>query len=150
MTRSIVLLLLVAFGLAGCEATNGRMTEMFSFGNKTSKKEQEDKHRITYQKDRDPEALRWLLANCVDTGMTVKEVNQILGEEGRREANSRWLTTKGGHYRMGDKAYQWGPDKAGHTLYLIFREDRLVNFDPKQFSDSAAFGDFQESDDLML
>jgi hypothetical protein len=34
--------------------------------------------------------------------------------------------------------YAFGPDSEGQTVYLAFREDMLVNFDPLDFRSSAA------------
>jgi hypothetical protein len=35
--------------------------------------------------------------------------------------------------RQGDATFKWGPDRAGRSIYLIFRDDHLVNFDPHEF-----------------
>ncbi|MDA0835255.1 MAG: hypothetical protein O2955_17490 [Planctomycetota bacterium] len=104
------------------------------FSCKTDRNEAE-KRRQTYQSERDPESICWLLAHEVHSGMMLEEVNQVLGENGVREENSQWITTKGGNYRADDVAYRWGPDSEGGTVYLIFREDRLVNFDAATFKD---------------
>lgn len=101
-------------------------------------KNQAEKHRQRYQSEREPESICWLLANEIHSGMLLEEVNRVLGENGVREQNSRWITSNGGNYRADDVAYRWGPDAKGGTVYLLFREGKLVNFDPKQFEDRLA------------
>lgn len=98
-----------------------------------SAKEEED-YRTRYQTQRDPEALAWLLANRLQTGMSLQEVERVLGEDGVREANDLWIKTGGGHYRAGDVIYHWGPDNEGKRVYLGFREELLVNFDPREYA----------------
>ena len=56
-----------------------------------------------------------------------------MGEDGTLETGDRRLMTGGGNYRVGDEMYAFGPDSKGKTVYLAFREDRLVNFERSEF-----------------
>lgn len=91
-----------------------------------------DSQRRLYQSDRDPVALRWLLSHCVHRQMTVKEISVVLGEDGTRVHDDTWLK-RGNGYREDDTVYRWGPDKNGRDIYLVFRNARLINFDPSEF-----------------
>ena len=93
----------------------------------------EEQYRRQYQTSRDPEAMRWLLAHRIESGMSVVDVNHVLGEEGTRALNDRWVKTNGGHYRSGDVVYKWGPENQGKSVYLVFRDGHLVNFDPNEY-----------------
>ena len=92
-------------------------------------------YRERFQTDRDPDALNWLLANAIDAGMSLSEVEQVLAEEGQHVYDDRWVKTNGGYYRSGDLVYKWNPDSRGRSIYLVFREDKLVNFNPDEFKD---------------
>ena len=89
--------------------------------------------RTEYQQTGSPEAIRGLLARCVEQGMSPGEVSEILGEPGQRVYDDGWITNDGGVYQVGDEAYKWGPDGRGTSYFLVFRDRRLVNFDPAQF-----------------
>ena len=126
--------LLASLSGIGCEALTDSATSGRSlFSVRRDDTRDEIKYRERFRTDRDPEAMRWLLANRVRSGMTAADINGLLGDTGEREFNDRWLKTNGGLYRSGDVVYRWGPDNEGHSVYLVFREDRLVNFDPKEF-----------------
>jgi|GEM_PF-1373954 len=93
----------------------------------------QQKHRKDYQTSRDPGAIRWLLGNTIKNGMSVKQVNHLLGEEGVREANSQWIKKGQSEYRVDDVIYHYGPDSKGTAYYLAFREGKLIYFDPAEF-----------------
>jgi hypothetical protein len=95
----------------------------------------EARNRTEYQTTHSRKALRWLIANKLDAGMSLEDVSHIIGQDGELEQNSGWLKRKHGAYRVDDKAYRFGPDDKGESVYLFFREGKLVNFDPKQFAD---------------
>jgi hypothetical protein len=88
--------------------------------------------RGRYQADRDPAAMRWLLAHQIQSHMTVADINNVFGEDGTRVYDDAWLK-KGNGYRTDDVVFRWGPDKNGRNIYLVFREKRLINFDPKEY-----------------
>ena len=99
---------------------------------------QQETNRRRYQKERLPAAMQWLMANSIESGMSLSEVNRVFGEEGRREFNDTWIKTNGGHYRSGDKVHKWGPDSGGRTVYLVFRDGHLVNFDSRDYDTQPA------------
>ena len=91
--------------------------------------------RKTFQTTRSREALHWLLAHRIQSGMSHGEVSRVLGEEGVREFNDRWLKNQGSQIQVSDIIYRFGPDNAGQSIYLAFRDDKLVNFEPDNFRD---------------
>lgn len=120
--------------LHGCEspAWVRSLSESFSMpGDATYRLE--ESYRRDYQSTRSRKAMHWLLANRIDTGMTYGEVCQILGQDGDREYVDRWLKEKGSTFRVDDAIYRFGPDDEGHSYYLAFRDDRLVNYDRDHF-----------------
>jgi len=126
-------LCLCAIGFWGCESV-GKGTGLFATKStaEVSAKRTLESERTRYQTDRESSAARWLLAHCVKPHMTVKEINDILGEDGKRVRDDTWLK-RGNGYRQDDIVYSWGPDNHGHDIYLVFRDKRLINFDPKEF-----------------
>jgi hypothetical protein len=91
-------------------------------------------HQQQFLIDGDPEALDWLLKHSVESGMTVEEVNSALGDAGERIEHDGQYKNTGGLYQQSDKGYRWGPDRKGRSVTLFFREGRLVNFDPDDFT----------------
>jgi hypothetical protein len=116
--------------LAGCEGGPGSIFTGLQSPQRTA---DSATYRQRYLTNRDPEALRWLMGNAIQQGMTVGDVSEALGQEGEREFDDHRLKTGGHHYRATDVAYRWGPDSNGHAVYLFFRDDKLLNFDPEQF-----------------
>ncbi len=92
-----------------------------------------EKYRTRFQTTRDPKALDWILKNRLYSGMSRSNVEKEIGEEGEYQESSKWLKATGGTFRSSDDAYKWGPDESGRSVYLIFRENILVNFDPEDF-----------------
>ncbi len=88
--------------------------------------------RDDFQLHRDHKALYWLLANRIQTGMQLHEVEQVLGEPGERETDLSRLKSDG-VYQTTDLVYKWGPDQTGHSVVLFFRDNHLVNFDRESF-----------------
>lgn len=95
---------------------------------------EEIENRERFQRTQDPEALRWLIANRLENGMTRAEVEGVIGQPGRFEPNDRLLKTNNNAYRSSDKMYAFGPDSKSRTYFLVFRDNRLVGFDPKEFA----------------
>ena len=120
--------------LAGCESPEWTRSLNDSFsaveqpGSKTS-----EQHRQEYVATHDHESMRWLLSHCVEMGMSYRKVCHIMGEDGTLETGDRQLLSGGGNYRVGDEMYAFGPDSKGKTVYLAFREDRLVNYERSEF-----------------
>jgi hypothetical protein len=106
----------------------------------SAERRDEVEYRDRYLTTKDPAALRWLLEHRIHSGMSVADVNLVLGEDGERQYNDQWIKTKGGYYRTGDEVYHWGPDNEGRGLYLVFRDEQLVNFDPEDYSNAVANG----------
>jgi hypothetical protein len=88
--------------------------------------------RDNFQLHRDHKSLYWLLANRIQTGMQLHEVEQVLGEPGERETDMSRLKSDG-MYQTTDLVYKWGPDETGHSVVLFFRDGHLVNFDRNSF-----------------
>ena len=125
-----------AIASAGCESLGkGSSASLTKSAPEGGTKRTPDSERRRYQADRDPAAARWLLAHCVRRQMTVKEINAVFGEDGARVHDDTWLK-RGNGYREDDTVYRWGPDKNGRDIYLIFRDKRLINFDPKEFGET--------------
>lgn len=89
--------------------------------------------RRLYQSEKDPRAIRWLLGHRLKQGMQRGLVNRILGEDGERRYNDAALKERNDGSRLSDETYQWGPDAEGNSYVLFFRNDRLVNFNPKDY-----------------
>lgn len=130
--KGILYSLVLLSSLAGCESSgwNTRLMEAFS-PDQSPNADIEEKHRTAYALDRSREDLYWLLANRVDAGMARQQVDGILGEEGVREPNGQWA--RGGDFQVNDDVYRYGPDSTGQSVYLVFREGHLVNYDPEDF-----------------
>lgn len=94
-----------------------------------------EEHRTKFQETRSEADLRWLLAHCITTGMTPAEVGHVLGEDGRRVYDDGWVKNNGGSFQAGDETWKWAADREGHSLMLVFRENRLIGFDPDEFRD---------------
>ncbi len=130
---SVGWLLLVAAVVCGCETFQSSFLSAVLNLSPSRRAAEEEAFRREYQETHSAAAMQWLLANCVHSGMTLEEVNRVLGEEGVREYDDLPIKTNGGFYRADDVVYRWGPDNQGHSVYLVFRDGRLVNFDPDEF-----------------
>jgi hypothetical protein len=120
---------------AGCEtpAWVRSLNEAFAARRPDASFEAQETHRHDYLATHSRQSMRWLLGHCVDAGMSYKEVCRALGEEGARETQDTWIKTRGGPYQVGDDVYAFGPDNEGQSVYLVFREDQLIGFDPEEF-----------------
>lgn len=117
--------------LAGCETANLQKA-MLPPAERHSPDE-ERQHRTRYQTDHDSDSIRWLLSRRVRQGMSEPDVAAILGEPGTPVPADQWIKNEGG-YHMGDETFKWGPDDAGRAYYLVFREGKLVNYNPSEFA----------------
>lgn len=120
--------------LAGCESPGWaqRLDDAFAIDPKVTEEEVE-RHRTGYVANGNPDDLHWLLRNQVHSGISYEGVCRILGEKGTRVTHDRAVKTSGGNYQSGDDVYSFGPDRNGQALFLVFRENKLVNFDPSEF-----------------
>ena len=129
---------MLLLGFAGCEAgPAGGFAGLRPVSDKPAAEKSEMEYRKQFQIERDPQALSWLLANRIQQGMTVGEVTEVLGQEGRREFADQKLKAGNPNYRADDIAYRWGPDSNGRAIYLLFRDGKLLNYDPREFADAA-------------
>ncbi len=92
------------------------------------------KQRERFQLDRDPAAFSWLLAHRIQNGMSVSEVGEALGDSGEEFSSSQALKGNAKEYQTTDVGYRWGPDAQGRSVILFFRENHLVNFNPREFA----------------
>ena len=123
---------LAALVFAGCGSPDWTRTMNDSFKFQDSSKAVEEKHRQDYVATHSRKAMRWLLSHCVDTGMSLDQVCNIMGEEGILEMHDRAFKSHGGNYHLDDEMYSW-KDNEGRAIYLGFRDNRLVNFDRADF-----------------
>jgi hypothetical protein len=133
--RALLTLLLIGAGwlVAGCETLpDGKLGELV-FGSGDRAMQLEEEHRERYQETRKPDDRDWLLGHAVESGMTPTQVTRVLGQEGERVANDAWIKNGDGHYQIDDQAWKWGPDSEGQSVFLVFRDSKLVNFDPHEF-----------------
>ncbi len=128
---------LIVVGLGCAKMPSPTESLLSTLGRHDTDRELADQYRLRFQTERDPAAIRWLLAHRIQTGMSVSAVNDILGEPGTRVFADRPFKTAGGHFRSDDVIYKWGPDRDGNAYYLGFRNGILVNFDPRSFDDAA-------------
>ncbi|HEY3968486.1 MAG TPA: hypothetical protein VGM05_28315 [Planctomycetaceae bacterium] len=108
------------------------MNDSFTVKEKTSSREIEEKHRQEYAATHSRKSMRWLLAHCVDAGMSFDQVCKVMGEEGTREIHDHAFKSHGGNYLLDDEMYSWKDDE-GRAIYLGFRDNRLVNFERSEF-----------------
>ncbi|MGQ0637214.1 MAG: hypothetical protein ACT4QC_21610 [Planctomycetaceae bacterium] len=124
---------------AGCEspAWVRSLNDAFTMRRAENALAQQESHRREYVASHSRQSMRWLLGHCVNTGMPYKEVCRALGEDGARESHDTWIKTRGGPYQVGDEVYAFGPDNEGQSVYLVFRDDQLIGFDPDEFRKEA-------------
>ena len=124
--------LLVCLAGFGCESTSLNSSLLETLAGRPVVSEQElSQRRASYIEHHNREDLYWLLQNCVTTGMGVHEVAGVIGETPELEPHSQWL--KQADFRVDDKVYKFGPDSQGQSVYLLFREGRLINHNPDEY-----------------
>jgi hypothetical protein len=129
-----MLLLTVACLSAGCELARSQ-TWLFP-ESKSQATSDEQKQRTKFQTEQSSEAVRWLLSHRVRQGMSQQDVALIIGEDGAPVDADAWIKNDASSgYQVGDETCRWGPDDKGNSYYLVFREGKLVNFDPAEFRD---------------
>lgn len=125
---------IAVLAIAGCESPEWTrsLNDSFAAADQPNPK-LEEQYREEYAATHSPKSMRWLLSHCVEMGMSYKKVCQIMKEEGAPVTGDKSVLSGGGNYRVGDEVYAFGPDTNGKTVYLVFREDRLVNYDRSEF-----------------
>lgn len=129
------LLAVILFAPAiGCETPAGPQFQWWATHRPDEPAQQAAEHRRQFQQQGEQESFRWLLANAVASGMTLSDVEHALGSEGERVWDDERFKTGGtGRYQQTDETYKWGPDSSGSSAFLIFRDGKLVNYDPKAY-----------------
>ena len=115
--------------MTGAEAASRRIS---------AQRSRENERREAFLTSGDTRAIRWLLAHGVREGMKVDEVGRILGQPGEREFADKFIKSGPGHFLVDDETYRWGPDDHGRSYFLVFREGKLINFDPSSYEDGEA------------
>ena len=129
--KLVVTLWLTAVG-GGCESPGIDPIDVWMAGGRLEDERLAADHRGRFQQAGDPESLHWLLKHRLTTGMPLVEVNQELGQEGERLYETGHLKRGEGRYRESDVFYKWGPAANGRSVYLAFRDERLLHFDASE------------------
>src|SRR5205814_1986536 len=105
--------LCIGLAVSGCEAPEGgRLRSLFPVSqsdnaqtenSQTDQIDQPDENsestcRREYQSTRSRKAMRWLMAHRLRSGMSHEEVGRVLGEDGERELNDKWVKANAGFY----------------------------------------------------
>lgn len=114
----------------GCESVRSPMGGMFGG---SGDKELVAEKQTAYRLEGDAAAIRWLLAHRIESGMTLDEVEAELGTDGEPVHGAAFKNKGGTRFQVTDSVYKWGPDAKGDAYYLVFRDERLLNFDRRQF-----------------
>ena len=121
----------------GCSAVGENGKSMFpTFATQDSRAAEEEAHRSSFQEFRRPADFRWLLSHRIQSGMSPAEVGKVFGENGLRSEKDGWIKKHDTNYRVGDVSYKWGPDNSGNSVLLVFRDEKLLNFDPDEFAEA--------------
>lgn len=134
--RYVPLAAAVALPLAafiGCEVIDQVVHMPTPSARRAEREEKEESMRRRFVVDDDSKAIRWLMANSIVEGMELEEVNRMLGKDGEFVISDNFVKTKSSGFRLEDKTYRWGPDDHGRAYFLVFRDRKLVNFEPAQY-----------------
>lgn len=132
---SLVLAVALVAASTGCGSSGVDGIDMWLAGDRLEDDRLAARHRERFAEHGDPDALAWLLTHRIATGMTVSEVGHVLGQEGERLYDSGRFKRSDSRYHESDDFYKWGPASDGRSVYLAFRDDRLLHYDPAEFSD---------------
>jgi len=130
--RTVSGLMMAGLLVVGCNTVE--LAERLEMTQPRIPAEEVAEHRSNWVQERDAKSLNWLLEKKIRSGMSRSEVEQILGEDGEPILNSAALIKDSSGYQSTDKGYRWGPDGSGRSIYLFFRDGRLVNFQPQEFA----------------
>lgn len=134
---------------AGCGQMGGFLTQS---GGAETRYVEEQRQREEYLASHSADSLRWLVTHRLKNGMSKKDVDSVIGEEGEREFRDQEILGEGGLYRSDDLVYRWGPDREGNVYMFVFRDDHLINFEnfreELKSLDGAPIGISVSSDDL--
>ncbi|MCG6155523.1 hypothetical protein [Rubinisphaera margarita] len=126
LLRGLPILLLAGWliGLPGCTSLVDTLFPVDS-----SRFAEEERRREEYLATHESEHIRWLLNNRVQNGMSKGDIDRIVGEDGDRVFNDQGVLTSESVYRTDDLVYSWGPDSSGTVYMLVFRDNRLINYE---------------------
>ncbi len=126
-------LCVAALAPVGCEAIHDPITTFT--GSKASTEDEllAEEHREKFLADGDADSIRWLLVHRVKQGMSRDEVAREIGVPGERQRHVPWKDAGGTSFQVTDHVYKWGPDEKGHAYPLVFRNNLLVNYDPRDY-----------------
>lgn len=116
--------LAVSSVLAGCAGVTPALTST----SPVRRAEEAAALRRRFVVERSPEAIRTLLRQHLERGMTLDEVRGVLGEPGERVFDDAELKRGSPLIHQSDVIYRWGPDRNGRAYYLAFRDGKLVHF----------------------
>lgn len=124
-----ILLLLGLFASLGCESglRNFKLPGIPTAGELRAKEQEADRHRAEFRKSGSRKSIRWLLANVVQQGMTLSDVEEQIGDQAKLVDNDAHLKEGNRSLRLTDQTYKWG------EYYLFFRNERLVNHNPAEY-----------------
>lgn len=125
---------LMLFGVTGCDTlSKAGVPGLESYVKRDPEEVKfENAKREEFALHHDHKALYWLMANRIESGMRLSEVEQILGESGE-DVSDQSYGKKGGIHQTTDLAYSWGPDSDGRSVILFFRDGYLTNFNRKDY-----------------
>ena len=133
-TGSLLLITGLTAAFAGCGSSGVDGLDLWLAGDRLEDERLAAKHRERFAAHGDPESLQWLLSNRITTAMTETEVAHELGQEGERLYGTGHLKRGDSRYHESDVFYKWGPASDGRSVYLAFRDDRLLHFDASEFA----------------
>ena len=124
---------LAAAALCGCESVDLSEFKVETAKDRVAAESEAARRRSEFEETKAAESLRWLLGHGVTQGMSLDEVNEVVGERGERVYEDQWLKKGNTRVWREDETYRWGPDDEGKVVYLFFREGHLVNFSQKDY-----------------
>ena len=133
-----VLLVVVAAAISGCESgfRNIKLPGFSSQAEVAAETRSAAKQRDRFQESQSSEAIRWLLSKRISNGMTLSEVDHVIGQDGQRRWNDAQFKSRNAGVIATDESWEWGPDEKGMSYILFFRNDRLVNFEPSLYDNA--------------
>lgn len=120
------ILLVALIHLTGCSMMNSLADLMQQ---EESLFAEAEKRREEFLIERSEDSIKWLLSNLAKNGMSKGDIDRIVGEQGERVFDDTEILSGEGLYRADDRVYSWGPDRQGNTYMLVFRDDKLINFE---------------------
>lgn len=132
--RVLVVAVVTVLGVFGCQTLhNAGLPGLEMYLKPDPVKVAEEKsYREQFAVHRDHKALYWLLSHKISNAMSLREVEDVLGEQGEHTTEFTRLKSDG-LYQATDSAYRWGPDSTGMSAVIFFRDGHVINFNPSDF-----------------